>query len=33
VRSRIIDEGRRQIRRLYLAWGIFVIIFAFIRIL
>lgn len=33
VRSRIIDEGRRQIRRLYLTWGIFVIVFAVIRIL
>lgn len=33
VRSRIIEEGRVQIRRLYLAWGIFVIVFAITRIL
>jgi len=33
VRSRIIEEGRRQIRHLYLAWGFFVIVFAFTRVL
>ena len=33
VRSRTIEEGRLQIRRLYLAWGIFVIVFAVTRIL
>jgi geranylgeranylglycerol-phosphate geranylgeranyltransferase len=33
VRSRVIEEGRLQIRRLYLAWGLFVILFAFTRIL
>ncbi|MDD4136580.1 MAG: UbiA family prenyltransferase [Methanoregula sp.] len=33
VRSREIEEGRVQIRRLYLAWGIFVIVFAITRIL
>jgi len=33
VRSRVIEEGRVQIRRLYLAWGIFVIVFAITRIL
>jgi geranylgeranylglycerol-phosphate geranylgeranyltransferase len=33
VRSRVIEEGRVQIRRLYLAWGIFVIVFAVTRIL
>jgi len=33
VRSRVIEEGRLQIRRLYLAWGIFVIVFAVTRIL
>ncbi|MDD1682812.1 MAG: UbiA family prenyltransferase [Methanoregula sp.] len=33
VRSRTPEEGRLQIRRLYLAWGIFVIVFAFLRIL
>jgi geranylgeranylglycerol-phosphate geranylgeranyltransferase len=27
VRSRTIEEGRVQIRRLYLAWGLFVIVF------
>jgi geranylgeranylglycerol-phosphate geranylgeranyltransferase len=33
VRSRTIEEGRLQIRRLYLAWGLFVIVFAVTRIL
>jgi geranylgeranylglycerol-phosphate geranylgeranyltransferase len=33
MRSRTIDEGRRQIRRLYLAWGLFVFVFTIIRIL
>jgi geranylgeranylglycerol-phosphate geranylgeranyltransferase len=33
VRVRTIEYGRVQIRRLYLAWGIFVIIFALSRIL
>jgi geranylgeranylglycerol-phosphate geranylgeranyltransferase len=33
VRSRSIEEGRTEIRRLYLAWGMFVIVFAIIRIL
>jgi geranylgeranylglycerol-phosphate geranylgeranyltransferase len=33
VRSRVIAEGRVQIRRLYLAWGIFVIVFVIIRVL
>ncbi len=33
LRSRVIEEGRVQIRRLYLAWGIFVIVFAVTRIL
>jgi len=33
MRSRIIEEGRVQIRRLYLAWGIFVIVFAITRVL
>ncbi len=33
LRSRAIEEGRVQIRRLYLAWGIFVIAFAVTRIL
>jgi geranylgeranylglycerol-phosphate geranylgeranyltransferase len=33
VRSRVIEEGRVQIRRLYLAWGLFVIVFAVTRIL
>jgi len=33
IRSRVIEEGRVQVRRLYLAWGIFVIVFAFTRIL
>ena len=32
VRFRTIEEGRVQIRRLYLAWGLFVIVFAFSRI-
>jgi len=31
--SQVIEEGRVQIRRLYLAWGIFVIVFAITRIL
>lgn len=33
VRSRTPEEGRLQVRRLYLAWGLFVIVFAFTRIL
>jgi geranylgeranylglycerol-phosphate geranylgeranyltransferase len=33
VRSRVIEEGRLQIRQLYLTWGIFVIVFAATRIL
>jgi geranylgeranylglycerol-phosphate geranylgeranyltransferase len=33
VRSQAIEEGRLQIIRLYLAWGIFVIVFAITRIL
>jgi geranylgeranylglycerol-phosphate geranylgeranyltransferase len=33
ARSRLIEEGRVQIRRLYLAWEIFVIVFAITRIL
>ena len=33
MRSRVIEEGRVQIRRLYLAWGIFVIVFAITRVL
>jgi len=33
MRSRIIQDGRLQIRRLYLAWGIFVIVFAITRVL
>lgn len=32
LRSRVIDEGRARIRQLYLAWGIFVIVFAVTRI-
>lgn len=32
VRSRTTEEGRLQIRRLYLAWGLFVIVFAITRI-
>jgi geranylgeranylglycerol-phosphate geranylgeranyltransferase len=32
MKSRIIEEGRVQIRRLYLAWGIFVIVFAITRV-
>lgn len=33
MKSRVIGEGRVQVRRLYLAWGIFVIVFAVTRIL
>ncbi|ACL16671.1 UbiA family prenyltransferase [Methanosphaerula palustris] len=33
MRSRTEEEGREQIRRLYLAWGLFVIVFAITRIL
>lgn len=33
ARSRTIEEGRVQIRRLYLTWGMFVIVFAITRIL
>jgi len=33
MRSRIIQDGRLQIRRLYLAWGIFVIVFALTQVL
>lgn len=33
MRSRTPEEGRLQVRRLYLAWGMFVIVFAFLRIL
>jgi geranylgeranylglycerol-phosphate geranylgeranyltransferase len=33
VRSRTIDKGRKQIRRLYLAWELFVFVFAITRIL
>jgi geranylgeranylglycerol-phosphate geranylgeranyltransferase len=33
VRCQTIEEGREQVRRLYLAWGLFIIIFAITRIL
>lgn len=33
VRFRTPEEGRLQVRRLYLAWGMFVIVFTFTRIL
>jgi geranylgeranylglycerol-phosphate geranylgeranyltransferase len=33
VASPTIEEGRRQIRRLYLTWGLFVIVFTLTRLL